>query len=86
MAGSDGNGQKVTVAVLGERLEQYSKNVDRALVDAKEDRQVMIDLGNRVSVLETNQAELQRGARSDKIIERLGIAATAIAAYFGIKT
>ena len=65
MAGSDGNGQKVTVAVLGERLQGYSENVDRALADAKEDRQALIDLGTRVTRLE----------------ERMGIWAMAQAAY-----
>jgi len=82
MADDDGNGQRVTVAVLGERLGQYSKSVDRALADAKEDRQVMIALGNRVSVLETNQVELKAAARSDKWIDRIGILASTIAGVF----
>ena len=88
MADDNGNGkaQRVTVAILGERLKGYSENVDRALSDAKEDRAAIIDLGTRVTVLETNQEELRRVARSDKVLERIGIAATAIAAYFGIRT
>jgi len=85
----DGNGkaQRVTVAVLGERLKGYSENVDRALSDAKEDRAAIIDLGTRVTVLETNQAELKRSARSDKWIDRVAIALASIGAgMFGRST
>jgi len=87
---TDENGkvkQRVTVAVLGERLNGYSENVDRALADAKEDRQAIVDLGTRVTVLETNQGELKRAARSDKWIDRVAIVAGSIgAALFGRST
>ena len=61
MAATDGNGKtRVTVAVLGERLKGYSESVDRALADAKEDRQAIVELGTRVTRLEERMSFWQR--------------------------
>lgn len=64
MAGSDGNG-RVTMAVLGEKLDNLDGKVSAALEDAKEERNEREKLGTRVTRIE----------------ERMGIWGAAQAAY-----
>ncbi len=81
MANDNGNvKQRVTVAVLGHKIDTLTETVKQSIEDAKEDRKELVEQGNRVTRLEANQAELKKAARSDKIFDRIAIAAGTIVA------
>ena len=65
MTGSDGNGQKVTVAVLGNKMDTLTATVSKAMNGAEEDRRAIVALATRVTRIE----------------ERMGIWAAVQAAY-----
>lgn len=91
---TDGNGERRAnatqmakdLAAVKLQGKYIIKAVDKLTETVEREQDKRDALGNRVTALETNQAELKRVARSDKILERIGIIATAIAAFFGIST
>ena len=84
----DDNGKvkaRVTVALLGQKIDTLTDVVSQAMEDAKDDRKVQGEIVTRVAILETNQTELKRVVRSDKMIERVAAAIIGLLALAGIK-
>ena len=63
MPDSNNSAQKVTVGVLGNKMDTLTETVSRAMADAKEDRQALGALATRVTRLEerTKTAQVLQG-------------------------
>uniref|UniRef100_A0A6H1ZDC3 Uncharacterized protein n=1 Tax=viral metagenome TaxID=1070528 RepID=A0A6H1ZDC3_9ZZZZ len=84
MADNDGNGeQKVTVAILGHKMDALTKTVSEAMDDAKEDRKAQAEVNRDINTRVTRLEERIGIWGAFQAVYSTGVAA--IAAWIGAK-
>jgi hypothetical protein len=76
----DEENRRITVALLGAKIDALILKVDAAMMDAKVDRKAMVELSTRVTRLEERMSLWAAGLASFTLI------AAAIAGWLGVRS